>query len=60
MTTQDEDNRVRITSLKEFALSRLSQAQPLRDLLLSEPDELSTNEFLIKCEVWLKLLRQRC
>ena len=58
MIAENGDRRVRITSLKEFALDRLSQGLPLRDLLLSEPDELSPNEFLVKCEVWLKLLKR--
>jgi len=58
MTTENKGGMVRITLLKEFALERLSQGLLLRDLLLSEPDELSPNEFLVKCEVWLKLLKR--
>ena len=58
MTTENQGRMVRITLLKEFALERLSQGLLLRDLLLSEPDELSPNEFLVKCEVWLKLLKR--
>ena len=59
MTAENAERKVRITPLKEFVLNRLSQGLPLRDLLLSEPDELSPNEFLVKCEVWLKLLKRR-
>ena len=41
--------------LKTFAYDRLP-AGPLRDLILTEPDELPLSEFLVKSSVYLKLL----
>ena len=48
--------KVRIRQLKEFALNHLEIDDPLRDLLLSEDDELEANVLIIKMDVWLKLL----
>ena len=41
--------------LKTFAYDRLP-AGPLRDLILSEPNELPASELAIKISVYLKLL----
>ena len=54
-----QSRKVNITKLKDFALSGLDGHQTLRDLILSEPDELLPSEFLVKCEVWLKLLKRK-
>ena len=50
--------RVSIVGLKQFAVTRLPKGSALRELLLSERDELAAEEFLAKMDVWLKLLRQ--
>jgi hypothetical protein len=49
---------VRIVALKRWASANLRSAPRLRFLLLSERDELSTTEFLIKMELWSKLLAE--
>jgi len=42
---------------KTFAHDRLP-AGPLRDLILSEPDELPASELAVKMSMYLKLLRR--
>ncbi|MBS7656282.1 hypothetical protein KEJ50_07315 [Candidatus Bathyarchaeota archaeon] len=48
--------RLSIKQLKDFAL-KLPKGSVLRGVLLLEKDELEVNEFLIKMDVWLKLLK---
>jgi hypothetical protein len=43
--------------LKQFALQSLPPNSALRSILLSEPDSLSCEEFLVKLGMWLKLIR---
>lgn len=52
-----QSRRVDIKKLKDFALT-LKETSTLRDLLLTENDELETKEFLAKMDVWLKVLRK--
>jgi hypothetical protein len=49
---------INIRTLKQFAYELLPKESPLRDLLLTEKDELPADEFIIKLEIWLKLLRK--
>jgi hypothetical protein len=49
---------INIRKLKEFAFEKLPKDHPLRDVLLMEKDELTTEEFLIKFGVWSKLLKK--
>ncbi len=49
--------QVDIRPLKEFGLCKLSKEDPLRGLLLSDRDLLDPSEFLVKTEMWLRLLR---
>jgi hypothetical protein len=42
--------------LKQFALENLPTESPLRNVLLSEADQLSARDFLAKMDLWLKLL----
>jgi hypothetical protein len=49
---------INIRSLKQFAFEMLPKESPLRDLLLTEKDELPAEEFLIKLDVWFKLLKK--
>ena len=46
---------VDVRRLKDFVL-RLPNVSVLRDLLLTEDDELGMNDFLAKMDLWLKLL----
>ena len=48
---------VDVRRLKDFAL-RLPRAAVLRDLLLTEDDELDVKEFIVKMDLWLKLLNR--
>lgn len=49
--------KVSITALKRFAEERLPRESPLREVLITERDELSPEEFIAKLDVWLRLLR---
>lgn len=49
---------VNISSLRSFALKNLPPASPLRDVILSEKEELMPQEFLAKLDIWLLLLRK--
>jgi len=45
-----------LKSLKQFALENLPKSSTLRDILLSEPDQIPQTEFLTKLDIWTKLL----
>ena len=45
-------------SLKVFVRQRCSACPILRRLLLEEPDELPAQEFIVKCEMWLRVLAE--
>jgi hypothetical protein len=47
--------KVTIRALKEFASERLPKGSALRDLLLTEKDELTAEEFLSKMDVWIRV-----
>lgn len=49
--------RIDIRSLKEFARQHLPRDSALREIILSDRDVLDAEEFLVKVDVWLKLLR---
>ena len=49
--------RVDVRRLKDFAL-RLPRSAVLRDLLLTEDDELGVHDFLAKMDLWLRLLNR--
>ena len=53
---QSLSKRVCIKQLKLFVFDNLSTGNPLRDMLLSENDELDVNVFIVKMEIWLRLL----
>jgi len=42
--------------MKHFALEKLLEG-PLRHDILSQPDEVSSAEYLTNCRVWLRLAR---
>jgi hypothetical protein len=46
-----------IKPLKRFALENLPPNSALRAILISEPDFVSVEEFLMKLGIWLKLVR---
>jgi hypothetical protein len=48
---------VNIKKLKEFVLEKLPKNSALREILISEEDELDINVFLARLPVWLKLSR---
>jgi hypothetical protein len=49
---------VNLTSLKKFALQKLPEG-PLRDDILAQPDEITAEEYVANCRVWLRMLRLR-
>ena len=51
-----EMNKVRLTEFKRFALERLPEG-PLRDDILSQPEEVPAEEYLANCRVWMRLAR---
>ena len=56
MTTQIS-HKVNLKKLKEYALTNLPKNSHLRDLVLSEKDEIDAEEFVVKISMWLKLIR---
>ncbi len=50
--------RVNLRELKEFVLINLPKKSLLRDLILSEKEDVTANEFVVKIDMWLKLLRR--
>jgi hypothetical protein len=48
--------KVSLSRMKGFALEKLAEG-PLRDDILSQPDEVSSGEYLTNCRVWLRLAR---
>jgi hypothetical protein len=46
-----------IRPLKQFALQNLPLDSPLRAILLSEFDNVSCEEFLVKLSMWQELLK---
>jgi hypothetical protein len=49
---------VNIAGLKRFALEDLPDS-PLRDDILSQPEDLPAEEFLASARMWLRLARAR-
>jgi hypothetical protein len=49
---------VRISDLKKIAQDEIPRG-PLRDDILSQPDEVSPEDFLASARVWLRLARAR-
>jgi len=56
--TTKQDRAVPIRKLKSFAHDRLPIGSSLRDLILSEADELPSSELAVKISVYLKLLKK--
>ena len=51
--------QVSIRILKQFAFEHLAIDNPLREILLSEKDELDVFDFIVKMEIWFRLLSWR-
>lgn len=49
--------KINIRPLKEQVLSNFPVNSALREVVLSEPDEMTAEEFSIKLDNWLTLLR---
>lgn len=49
--------KVDIHKLKNFALNKIPKDWPLREILISENDELDVSVFLARVPLWLKLSR---
>jgi len=49
--------KVDIRKLKNFAFTQLSKPSVLREILLSEEDELDVHVFVARSLVWLRLSR---
>jgi len=47
---------VNLLDLKHFALKKLPDG-PLRDDILAQPDEVTAEEYVANCRVWLRMLR---
>lgn len=52
----ERERQVNLERLKHFAIENLSKKSPLRDILLSETNQLGARDFLAKMDLWLKLL----
>jgi hypothetical protein len=51
--------RINIRRLKDFAFTELPRNWVLREIILSERDELDVSEFVAKAEIWLKLAKEK-
>lgn len=49
--------KINIRRLKEFVRKEIPKHCVLRNLILSDKDEMDVHEFLVKIDYWLKLLR---
>ncbi len=49
--------KISIRKLKDFAFTQLPKDWPLREILLSENDELEVSVFLARLPVWLRVSR---
>jgi len=49
--------KINIRKLKNFAFDDLPKDWPLREILLSEDDELDVSTFLARLPLWLNLIR---
>lgn len=49
---------LKLKSLKDFAKTTLPQGSAVRELIMSEPDDLSDDEFHVKAGMWMKLLKR--
>jgi len=47
---------VKLSGLKQFALQKLPDG-PLRDDILAQPDEITAEDYVANCRVWLRMLR---
>jgi hypothetical protein len=50
--------KVSILSLKRLAERTLNEGSQLRSLILSEPDELPREEYIVRAKVYARLLEQ--
>jgi hypothetical protein len=55
MQSTSVDPKVNLTGLKRFALESLPHG-PLRDDILAQPDEISVEDYVANCRVWLRML----
>jgi hypothetical protein len=53
---KQEDTKVSTKGLRRFVLEKLPKKSVLREVVLSEKEELTAEEFIAKMEVWLVLL----
>jgi hypothetical protein len=51
--------RIDLPKLEAFAFEKLPIKSSLRDVLLSERDEMQVDEFIHKLSIWLKLCRRQ-
>jgi hypothetical protein len=51
-----QEKIVNIKLLKQFALENLPKKSTLRDIILSEPDQIKASDFIIKMDLWIRLL----
>jgi hypothetical protein len=49
--------KINMRRLKDFAFTELPRSWILREIILSERDELDVSEFVAKAEIWLKLAK---
>lgn len=55
---KQEDTKVSTEGLRRFVLEKLPEKSVLREVILSEKEELTAEEFIAKMEVWLFLFNR--
>ena len=58
LSHSNQRRTIDIKPLKSFAFEKFPKDCALRDVLLAEQDFLNAEEFAVKMEIWLKLLRR--
>ena len=51
-------DKLKLKALKEFVLKKLPTGSLVRGLILSEPDEIPREEYVVKFKVWATLLNK--
>ena len=50
--------KLRLKALKELVLKKLPTGSLVRGLILSEPDEIPRDEYVVKFKIWATLLNK--
>lgn len=52
------DISVKLKTIKEFVIKKLPSTSMVRQLILTEPDEIPKEEYIVKFKLWAALLNK--